>query len=35
MATTDFALLQERFNYLEARDSADHLAVNCPAERLI
>jgi NADH-quinone oxidoreductase subunit C len=35
MATTDFALLQERFDYLEARDSADHLAVNCPAERLI
>jgi NADH-quinone oxidoreductase subunit C len=35
MAESDFALLKERFGFLTKRESADHLAVNCPAESLI
>lgn len=35
MADNDFALLKERFEYLTERDSADHLAVNCPVDQLI
>ncbi|PXA03410.1 NADH-quinone oxidoreductase subunit C [Coraliomargarita sinensis] len=35
MAESDLALLQERFDYLTERESADHLAVNCPADKLI
>lgn len=35
MAESEFALLQERFDYLTERESADHLAVNCPADKLI
>lgn len=34
MAATDFAQLQQRFDFLTERDSADHLAVNCPADQL-
>lgn len=33
MATTDFARLGQRFDFLTERDSADHLAVNCPADQ--
>ncbi len=35
MADNEFALLKERFEFLTERDSADHLAVNCPAEKMI
>ena len=35
MSHADFASLKERFAYLTERDSADHLAVNCPAEHLL
>ncbi len=35
MAESDLALLQERFEYLTERASADHPAVNCPADKLI
>lgn len=35
MADNEFALLKERFEYLTERDSADHLAVNCPADKWI
>jgi len=35
MADNDFALLKERFEYLTERDSADHLAVNCPVDKFI
>ena len=35
MAESDFARLKERFDYLTERESADHLAVNCPAEGLV
>jgi len=35
MASEELALLQGRFGYLTERPSADHLAVNCPAENLI
>ncbi|HKK17156.1 MAG TPA: NADH-quinone oxidoreductase subunit C [Opitutales bacterium] len=35
MAEIDFALLKERFDYLTERESADHLAVNCPSEKLV
>jgi len=35
MAESDYAQLKERFEYLTERESADHLAVNCPAEQLI
>ena len=35
MSVGDFALLKERFDYLTERESADHLAVNCPADKLI
>lgn len=35
MAESDFALLHERFDYLTERESADHLAVNCPADKLV
>ncbi len=34
MANMNFAQLKERFEFLTERDSADHLAVNCPAEHL-
>ena len=35
MATTDFELLQQRFEFLTERESADHLAVNCPGDQLL
>ena len=35
MAESEFALLKERFDYLSERQSADHLAVNCPADKLV
>lgn len=35
MAESDFARLHERFGYLTERETADHLAVNCPADKLI
>ena len=35
MAKTELALLAERFAYLTERASADHLAVNCPADKLV
>jgi NADH-quinone oxidoreductase subunit C len=35
MAKTDFAQLQQRFDFLTERESADHLAVNCPADQLL
>jgi len=35
MAESDFARLEERFDFLTERESADHLAVNCPADKLI
>ena len=35
MAEGDFAQLKERFDYLSERQSADHLAVNCPARKLV
>lgn len=35
MAESDFAQLKESFDYLSERQSADHLAVNCPADKLV
>ena len=35
MSKSDFAPLKERFEYLTERPSADHLAVNCPADKLV
>lgn len=35
MVKSEFAQLQERFDYLSERESADHLAVNCPADKLV
>ncbi len=35
MAESDLALLKERFDFLSERESADHAAVNCPADRLV
>jgi NADH-quinone oxidoreductase subunit C len=35
MAESEFAQLKERFDYLSKRESADHLAVNCPADQLV
>lgn len=35
MAENELALLQERFDYLSERASADHLAVDCPADQFI
>jgi NADH-quinone oxidoreductase subunit C len=35
MAESEFAQLKERFDYLSERESADHLAVNCPAAKLV
>ena len=35
MAESEFAQLKQRFDYLTERESADHLAVNCPAEKLV
>jgi len=35
MIDGDMALLAERFGYLTERDSSDHRAVNCPADKLI
>ncbi|MEM8868145.1 MAG: NADH-quinone oxidoreductase subunit C [Verrucomicrobiota bacterium] len=35
MADTKTALLLERFAYLSERESSDHPAVNCPADKLI
>ncbi|MDQ8194131.1 NADH-quinone oxidoreductase subunit C [Coraliomargarita sp. SDUM461004] len=35
MAESEFAQLKERFDYLTERESADHLAVNCPADHLV
>ena len=33
MASIDFTALKECFEFLVERDSADHLAVNCPVEK--
>jgi NADH-quinone oxidoreductase subunit C len=35
MAESEFAQLKQRFDYLSERESADHLAVNCPADKLV
>lgn len=35
MATSDLVLLTERFEYLTERASADHAALNCPADQLL
>ena len=35
MSTSDLALLQERFEYLTERESSDHAALNCPADKLV
>lgn len=35
MAESDFAQLKGRFDYLSERESSDHLAVNCPAGKLV
>lgn len=35
MAESTFAQLKERFDYLSERQSSDHLAVNCPADKLV
>lgn len=35
MSESRFAQLKERFDYLSERTSADHLAINCPYEKLI
>ena len=35
MAESEFAQLKERFDYLSERQSADHSAVNCPADKLV
>lgn len=35
MAKSAFAQLKQRFDYLSERSSADHLAVNCPADQLL
>ena len=35
MAESELAQLKERFDFLSERESSDHLAVNCPADRLI
>ncbi len=35
MSGSESALIRERFDYLTERESADHPAVNCPAERLL
>jgi len=35
MVKSEFAQLKERFDYLSERESSDHLAVNCPADKLI
>ena len=35
MSKSEFAQLKERFDYLSERQSADHPAVNCPADKLV
>jgi NADH-quinone oxidoreductase subunit C len=35
MVESTFAQLKERFDYLSERASSDHLAVNCPADKLV
>lgn len=35
MAEGTYAQLKGRFDYLSERESSDHLAVNCPADKLI
>ena len=35
MSTTNFTNLLEQFDFLTERESADHLAVNCPADQLL
>ena len=35
MSKSTFAQLNERFDYLTERESSDHLAVNCPADKLL
>ncbi|MGJ8650936.1 MAG: NADH-quinone oxidoreductase subunit C [Opitutaceae bacterium] len=35
MAESDLAQLTERFDFLTERASSDHLALNCPADKLI
>lgn len=35
MTASEFALIQDRFAYVTKRESADHAAVNCPADRLL
>ena len=34
MAESDLAQLTERFEFLTERASSDHLALNCPADKL-
>ena len=35
MALSDVALLKERFDFLSERASSDHVAFNCPADKLL
>lgn len=35
MSSTNLALFEEQFNYVSARETADHPALNCPADKLI
>ena len=35
MVKSEFAQLKERFDYLSERQTADHSAVNCPADKLV
>ena len=35
MVESEFAQLKERFDYLSARQSVDHSAVDCPADKLV
>ncbi len=35
MSESDFALLKEHFDFISMRESSDHPAINCPADRLI
>ena len=34
MSKSDLALLEEQFNYVSKRESSDHPALNCPADKL-
>lgn len=35
MSKNDLSLLEERFDFVSLRESSDHSAVNCPADKLI